>query len=182
MSREEEDRIEDLKDVEAALASLVPRGGRIDRDRLMFLAGQASVGARAQNGIRHAARWAWPSGFAAMTAVAATLLVMLLARPEPQAVVRIVESTQDSVPSIQYSVLGAPYAAPSTPNTVPSTQYSVLSPDSPARDSYHELLARVLAKGLDAWEPPAGGSVSVPGAAPLKYRDLLETMLDSPSS
>ena len=39
----EEKKQDDLKSFEAALAGLVPRTDRLDRDRLMFLAGQQSV-------------------------------------------------------------------------------------------------------------------------------------------
>ena len=35
---------DELSELEAALAALVPRAERLNRDRLMFLAGQASVG------------------------------------------------------------------------------------------------------------------------------------------
>jgi hypothetical protein len=63
--------------LEARLAELRPREDRLDRDRLMFLAGQASVdGGKAQTSA--ARRWAWPASFAGMSAVAAALVVMLL--------------------------------------------------------------------------------------------------------
>jgi hypothetical protein len=42
---EERDESIDLKAFEAVLASLTPRGDRLSRDRLMFLAGQASLSA-----------------------------------------------------------------------------------------------------------------------------------------
>ena len=42
MSDEEKQNEIDLIAFEAALASLVPRSDRLDRDRLMFLAGQQS--------------------------------------------------------------------------------------------------------------------------------------------
>jgi hypothetical protein len=101
---------EGLKAFEAALAALVPRGDRLDRDRLMFLAGQASVGgilsetatAEGAPGVspvpgkihgqeaRAMRRWAWPAAFSAMTAVAATLFVMLLMQAGPPSVVNAV--------------------------------------------------------------------------------------------
>jgi hypothetical protein len=63
--------------LEARLAELRPREDRLDRDRLMFLAGQASVdGGKAQTSAGR--RWAWPASFAGMSAVAAALLAMLL--------------------------------------------------------------------------------------------------------
>ncbi len=74
----------DLKSLEAQFAALVPRNDRLDRERLMFLAGQASVDGSLQRvsllGVGLAAK-VWPRAFAAMTAVAAALFVALLATP-----------------------------------------------------------------------------------------------------
>ena len=69
----------DLKAFEARLAALVPRDDRLDRERLAFLTGQASVmNAPSQRnrvlGVSVDSR-AWPAAFAAMSAVAATLFV-----------------------------------------------------------------------------------------------------------
>lgn len=58
--------------LEAALRSLTPLPDRIERDRLMFRAGQASVPRRG---------WLWPSSTAAMSLVAAILGGLLLQRP-----------------------------------------------------------------------------------------------------
>ena len=218
MSAEEENRLDDLKEIEAALASLVPRGDRLSRDRLMFLAGQASVGGRtgamATPGTdrrlvapctprrnmpttsvgaapARGARWAWPSAFAAMSAVAATLLVALLVRPE---------TSRDRIAHVSAPVrppAEKPAAADRTPaSSLQPPDSSLQTPDSrlsahvqatslrfpPPRDSYHELLARVLDRGLDAWKPPAGSGATVPAAAPATYRELLETLLETSSS
>jgi hypothetical protein len=74
----------DLKALEARIAQLVPQSGRLDRERLMFLAGQASVVSTDPQvsllGLRFSAK-AWPRAFVAMSAVAAALFVMLLTRP-----------------------------------------------------------------------------------------------------
>ena len=64
----------DLKAFESQLSSLEPRADQLDRERICYLAGQASVN-------QPSTRWAWPSSFAAMTALAATLLVMLINQP-----------------------------------------------------------------------------------------------------
>jgi hypothetical protein len=69
----------ELKSLEARLASLTPRPDRLDRDRLMFLAGQAAL---VTPTTERRSNLAWPAAFAAMSAVAATLLVMLISRPE----------------------------------------------------------------------------------------------------
>lgn len=61
----------ELQAIESQLSLLEPRADRLDRERLIFLAGQASVELPT-------ARWAWPASLAAMTALAATLLAMLI--------------------------------------------------------------------------------------------------------
>jgi hypothetical protein len=75
----------ELKAIEARLAALSPRDDRLDRERLMFLAGRASVERPFEIGNRKSRAWleskAWPAAFAGMTAVAAALLVALVVRP-----------------------------------------------------------------------------------------------------
>ena len=81
MSTEEEPL--EFNAIEAALAALAPTTGGLDRDRLMYLAGRASVFAA---GEARTFRWAWPVAMAAMTTVAAALLAVVslrLADPAP---------------------------------------------------------------------------------------------------
>lgn len=74
-----------LRSIETRLAELSPRDDRLDRERLMFLAGQASVESTSQeqnrelNSRKHLR--AWQTAFAGMTAAAASLLVLLVTRP-----------------------------------------------------------------------------------------------------
>jgi hypothetical protein len=74
-----------LSDFERALSSLVPRGSGVNRDRLMFLAGQMSA---AQPGGRAAGlRWLWPMATAISTAAALFLAAQVVDqrhRPAPQ--------------------------------------------------------------------------------------------------
>jgi hypothetical protein len=75
----------ELKAFEARLAALSPRDDRLDRERLMFLAGRASAEVRlsapADTVRLPLGQYGWPAAFVTMTAVAATLLAMLIARP-----------------------------------------------------------------------------------------------------
>jgi hypothetical protein len=75
----------ELQSFEARLARLSPRDDRLDRERLAFLAGQASMSSDASCSSPPIQGWrrhpAWPAAFAAMSALAATLLAILLARP-----------------------------------------------------------------------------------------------------
>ena len=74
---------EEIAAIEAALGSLTPAAGGLDRDRVMFLAGRVS-GERLQPARPVAAR-RWPSVMAAslvaMTSATAVLLVLLMVRP-----------------------------------------------------------------------------------------------------
>jgi hypothetical protein len=83
MSDEEKQNEIDLIAFEAALASLVPRSDRLDRDRLMFLAGQQSRTGFQPVITRNRSKptWAWPAAFSAMTAVATVLATLLVIRP-----------------------------------------------------------------------------------------------------
>jgi hypothetical protein len=49
--------------IERLLSSLVPRETRVNRDRLMFLAGQASAGSQ-KTRLRGLRRWIWPASTA----------------------------------------------------------------------------------------------------------------------
>jgi hypothetical protein len=70
----EEKLPEELKAFEAALASLTPSADRLSRDRLMYMAGQAALASPKTH-------WHWPAAFSAMTALAATLAVLLISQP-----------------------------------------------------------------------------------------------------
>ncbi len=76
----------ELKSFEARLSGLAPRDDRLDRERLAFLAGQASVIHDSDRltklpGVRLRSR-GWPAAFAGMTVVAASLLVALVMQPD----------------------------------------------------------------------------------------------------
>jgi len=74
-----------LNPLERKLLALRPRDDRLNRERLLFLAGQASV-IRTQSFARSPSRrlwehWCWAPAFATMTAAAGSLLFLLLWRP-----------------------------------------------------------------------------------------------------
>ncbi|NOX53275.1 MAG: hypothetical protein GXP27_02325 [Planctomycetes bacterium] len=65
----------EFDELEAVLASLVPRADRLDRDRLLFLAGRASVPPGSERrGFRRALE-AWAAGMTAVSLLLAVLLV-----------------------------------------------------------------------------------------------------------
>ena len=119
----------DLKPLEAKLATLRPRQDRLDRERLIFLAGRASAPAARR----------WPVAFAAMTAVAATLLGLLVARP----VVVEVQSLPAGLRAQTDSTLD-PFGTSFLPlATDLRDRRAVLS----TRDSYHHDIEQLLARG-----------------------------------
>lgn len=74
MSKDKEPLPPELAALETALASLVPRAPTlIDRDRLMFLAGQAAAA-------RDRRRWLWPLSTAASLLLAVSMAAVLVAR------------------------------------------------------------------------------------------------------
>jgi hypothetical protein len=76
------ERSPQLQAFEAQLAALAPRDDRLDRDRLMYMAGQASV-AEAREPRHERQRWAWPASLGAFAGAAAASLAIFVARPAP---------------------------------------------------------------------------------------------------
>ena len=193
----------DLKATEAQLAMLAPRNDRLDREKLIFLAGQASVATSNQRGGRSGG-WAWPASLAAMTTAAAALLAMLLVRPSPQIVerVRIVEVPVER-PSQEGGTAGAEREVPESPRPEPVSEpigaATLASADlgsdwlsrfdtrgSRWRSAYLQAFDQVLASQIDPSMDSALPThlVALPegedeqAAGPTPYRELLKTMLD----
>ena len=152
----------ELKAMEAALCSLVPRTDGVNRDRLMFLAGRESViqGGTGRRIFRH--RLAWPLTTSVMTTAAAVLLVMRLARREPQ-------------------------PEPAEPGPWSRLLARVTQVDWPPRhrpSRYSERFERMLAAGPNARLNYATGPVSEdePSAAPVSCHELLDSLLGTPES
>ena len=155
---------EALRAVEAALGSLRLRPSRLDCDRLMYLAGQASV-TRSKGALRiwHAGS-VWPWTTAASLLVAVTLGVVLLVRAEPQTIERVV------------------YVPVDRPDDSTGRQDALLpvsaeSRGSPLRTDYLALRHLVLTRGVDDALPltreaaPREGEALTPGDA---YRGTID--------
>jgi len=189
--------------LEAMLSSLAPRAAQFERDRLMFLAGQASVlplplgegrgegfGKGPEQGEESCGgaaltltlsqretgperRWAWPAAFSAMTAVAATLLVMVVNRPEPRVIERIVRVPIDA-PSV---VAAAPLAE--REHSEIESERPLPAPRSPASfgETYLHARNQVLAFGLDSWMQTKPALAAASDGAPATYRKLRDSLL-----
>ena len=183
------------------MAALVPRADRLDRQRLMFLAGQASVaGMTGPRSVR--AGWVWPSAAAAMTAVAATLLVMLFCRPAPRVVYKTVylpavSSPHNVVQPERHRQIAPVEGEDATPLSRaqvvllgPPSSLSLLASMLPGwlqyadgglqnrQVPYCRLRDRVLSWGVDSWVPPLPMASGEGPAPPTGYRELLETLLE----
>ena len=177
----------ELAPLEAMLSSLAPRAARIDRDRLMFLAGQASAqmasGERRppvylaeQIGVAQAnrSRWTWPAAFAGMTAAAAALLVLLVNRPEPRVIERIVRVPIEAQRA---------FASQSRPGGVETTAFDDETPSAARRprlaagESYVHSRDQALAFGIDAWLQRNPAHASAGDGAASSYRALREDLL-----
>jgi hypothetical protein len=142
--------------IEGQLARLQPLPGGLNRDELLFRAGQVSVRRRA---------WFWPAASASMTAVAAVLAVMLLVRPEPRPVERIVVVERPAPP------------APETPSPRPEEGHFVHHDEDrgAVQADYLRLRDQVVRWGADALPspPPAPPFGPAPDAMlELRERDL----------
>ena len=148
---------EELKAIEAALGSLVPRQGGMDRDRLMYRAGAASVA-------RRSARWMWPAATATMTLLSVTLAVSLVGRGEPRVVERI-----------KYVTVDGPTKTTPDPSPRSISMNRRQHVESMASSgNYLRLRRLVLAGGVEALPPPpARRGDGIAGPSPITNRDSL---------
>ncbi len=192
--------LSDLAAFEAALASLAPRADGVNRDRLMFLAGEASAAAQSVQSSRQRT-WAWPAAFTAITAVAASLLAVLMTQPGPQVVERIIPAGRESnaaSPSQVGQSTTPPDQAPPGENAAGNERLES-SPTWPfgsivARSDWAQRrLARAELSAADYALLPDGVPNNGPGASkkraethsedpataspPAAYRELLDSLL-----
>ena len=191
---------QELKAVEQALAAVAPAAPRLDRDRLMFLAGAASAQAsggreppeaidanlagnscNATEGVPYNARTRrglfWPAATTALAATSLALAIALLNRPAPAE--KIVYRDREVL------VAAAAPNAPSsvTPQTAVPKAHGGPFLAAPAAvipaDNYVRTRDVALRLGLDALgtRPAVGGSAESPAPT---YRSLMEAL--SPES
>ena len=156
----------DLAGVEAALAALRPSPSALDRDRLMFLAGQAAGRRRA----RLAARM-WAGTSAVATIAACVLAILLLQRAGPEGS-RQTAATPAAAPEQGQSPL------PQWAVAQPAPQKTAGGLDTEFR--YLELRQLMLTRGIGALPevvPNVAPQEQVPMPLPVHGR-MLEKLLD----
>lgn len=158
MSIEPESPGSELNQIEAALGSFAPARVRLDRDRILFRAGQASVRPRSP-GVR-----AWAAVAAGLAMIASGEAALLAFRPSPRVVERWVVIREPA---------GSPPASRDPAPPVPP----------PGRDpglgqTAHERLAgQVLRYGLDGLPGPVSASWGGAGERPIPSRRRLQEEL-----
>ncbi len=137
----------DLRRFAAELSQLRPREDRLDRERLAFLAGQASIvnatgWSRKVPGIRAESR-AWSVAFAVMSVVAASLLFLLITQPDRRGDYSFANSNAQQ--------------RRETPGSVPANTRDVLT----TQDACHVDLEERLAS-LEADRQSSAASIPLP--------------------
>jgi hypothetical protein len=165
-----------LQRFEAELASLSPGRLQLDRDRLMFLAGQVSVSPALVLPGRH--RWLWPTAFSAMTALAASLMLIIVLRPEPPVLERIVYLPG---PTPQVDLPSDNRAETLEPSPVDALASNARHDESlshrPSDSIYLRQRDQVLAMGIEGWANDVGSSGSRERVSAPTYGDLLKGLL-----
>jgi hypothetical protein len=90
----------ELAAIEAALSSLTPAASAIQRDRLLFLAGQAAARRTLPAPHRRFTAWLWPCATAVSLLVAATFGTLWAAGGKPKTVERIVYVQAERAPAM----------------------------------------------------------------------------------
>src|SRR5262245_50280744 len=119
----------ELSDLERLLESLTPRPASLERDRLFFRAGQACV----------RQSYAWPLATLAVSALASILAFVVLVRPTPEPIIRIV---QVPVP------MPAPMPVPDDPEQPGVPDHPRLDQPSTPQPRFDSLRS----PGLSAWQ------------------------------
>ncbi len=145
-----------LAGLEAALAALAPMPDQLNRDALLFRAGQASIP-------RYS--WAWPGAAAALGLLAATLGALLTLRPAEKVVEHVYVYVKEPA---------APTPAPApTPSEAEQPPSVIASREPPI--NYLQLEKQVMRWGLD-------GVPDTPESLPPQGQPLTRENLAGPRS
>jgi hypothetical protein len=167
-----EPRLDDnLGQLEAALKALAPVPARLQRDLVLFRAGQISARRLA---------WAWPGAAALLAVVAASLGMLLLVRPGPSAsprpiVVVLPQPDPGPKPGPPVTVDPPVTAAPGSQGLANNLTFGRLP------DGYLRLREEMLRWGVDALPLPAVPSSPAATPRPMTAHDLFDWFPDNSS-
>ncbi len=149
----------ELKAIESALGELVPVSSRLDRDNLMFQAGaMSSQGARRG--------WVWPACTAALGLVLCGESLLLVSRPAPQVVERVVYVPAPGSVATASSAREPETVAENAPrqgSEAPRAGESPFVASWPVASDFRRFQAMVMRFGLDAVQEPSSGAVRTAG-------------------
>ena len=174
---------EGLSDIEDALSSLVPKSSGIDRDRLLFLAGQASASQLPHTSPRRIRLWQMTTALSTTAAVA--LGAMLAVRGQPEVIHEIQYVTQNTNES-EITV------SPDRTLEIENQQSTLYSPAPPYRpfenawspqQSYLRRRDIALKRGIDALTyldptPTENPQRQTTSQAPITYWNGLHRLLE----
>jgi hypothetical protein len=166
MSHEHNALDPELSGIEDALGSLAPAQGRLDRDRVMFRAGQAAH--RPSPLGRHL----WVAIAATTGLIALGEAALLARRPTPQVIERVVVVREPALPS------DVPHDERTTTQAPPLQR--LLPPEGPSSlgsTAYERLASQVLRYGLDGLPTPLSGAGSDPVPWSIPVHQLLQEEL-----
>jgi hypothetical protein len=151
----------DLSRLEAALKGLVPAPAHLDRDRLLFRAGQLTAPRM---------RWRWPAAAAALAFVAGALGTALTFRPSPTVIVQHVYHERQPAPAP--APVESPEQSPA-PDPEPPVPPDPVVARGPQPGGYLQMRNQVLRWGVDALPPPPPAERGPARSRPLPgLRDL----------
>jgi hypothetical protein len=148
MSRPDEKKLSEL---ERLLAALPPRPTSLDRDNLLFRAGQESM----------KRSWIWPLVAVTMSVATGCLAMVLVLRPAPEPIVRIVH--------VEASAPASRHAAPRPPDPNVPPVYPEQAP--PSALSYWRMQQQALRFGVEGLPLPAADGNDFPESGAAHERD-----------
>ncbi len=178
----------DLTPLEAALGSLLPRPSKIDRDRLLFLAGRASVDPPPTL----FGRWVWPAATFLSSTIAAVLFALLMVRPVAGGAAVAVEGTHENADIAHADVADEPQQPNPEHQTIALEQHHAsrdgwlplfgpapfVTPkrgELPAEPNYLQLRSYVLAYGVEALPSLSSAEPSTESHTPTTTRHIPKT-------
>ena len=154
----------EMTEFETSLSSLSPARSAVNRDAIMFRAGQRSM----------QRNWVWPSATAALTLISLGEAALLATRPtpEPRIIERIVEvPAPAAAPVATRRPVPEDYRGPSEPTTTFQETGAL------ARHDYYHLREQALRFGVDNLPSPIS-SREDPEKSAESFRTEIRTLLD----
>jgi hypothetical protein len=173
---------QDVNDVERVLRTLRPASPQLDRDRLMFLAGQASAGSAAPtNAARARPSIFWPSAAAAMTLVSLGLGTTLALRPSV-VIERVVQAPvvqREAVKEDPPLPIAPPAESPRAIAESTVTRWEVATAAPRGGAEYLRLRDQAIARGIDfvGALSPTGGAAGASSDDTESQQNLLDDLL-----